>query len=157
MAFYTTTATIIPVLGLAAGVQSRTFEDTMKAAYTVAASARRRGRRTSPRFIAALLVTISAVIALAFSFIGEYTAISELYNAYEAVGDRATVLMATLILIFAVASIPVMTGLRIARHAWKLEFGEATKSQAEANAATRTGPAATPTAETGKTGIETEN
>jgi hypothetical protein len=156
-AFYTTTATIIPVLGLALAVQGRAFEDTMQAAHAEAASARKRGRPIYPRLIAALLVTISAVIILASSFLGEYTAISDLYSAYETAGDRATVLTATLILIFAVTSVPVMTGLRIARHAWKPWFEEARKARAEANAAPGTSPSPPPGAETGKTSIETEN
>jgi len=108
--FYVTCATVIPVLYLAGAVQGTIWESLMQAA-SAGVRARLKGRITY-RITLTPTPTVSMLLAAAAMYIGlaggvgEFLALLALYRGSEVPIQRVIVLVATLILVFAVVTLP---------------------------------------------------
>jgi hypothetical protein len=130
--FYVTCATVIPVLFLAVAVQGRTFESVLRnyrtadraSAEDLALKMRgvwtRRGRakqvwlnRMGSSNVRASNAALAATWIMLAGTVGEFIALVSLYRGSEVTSGRATVLVATLILVVAVAAGPFWSALRV--------------------------------------------
>jgi hypothetical protein len=109
--FYVTCATVIPVLFVAIAVQRGPYKlllhASMAAVRATAAVSRVSRRRALPALAWALLIRFSAYAIVLAGLYGEFYALMALYSASERSGQRVTVFVMTLILLFAAVVGPV--------------------------------------------------
>jgi hypothetical protein len=122
--FYTTVATVIPVLFLAIAVQGRTYEELLKAgsdAYQRGLLSRWRaastGRQAPGPTLSPYAVIAIAILILAVAVAGEIVALISLYLQRPA-GPPQAVLTAAVILTIAAAAAPA---LRLFRYTYGIE------------------------------------
>ena len=109
--FYVTCATVIPVLFVAIAVQRGPYkiflQASMAAIRATAAVSRVSRRRALPKLAWAMLIRISAYAIVLCGFYGEFYALMALYSSSETSGQRVTVFVMTLILLFAAIAGPL--------------------------------------------------
>ena len=109
--FYVTCATVIPVLFVAIAVQRGPYKlflhASMAAIRATAAVSRVSRRRALPKLAWAMLIRISAYVIVICGFYGELYALMALYSSSETSGQRVTVFVMTLILLFAAIAGPL--------------------------------------------------
>jgi len=107
--FYATGATVIPVLFLALAVQGRGFGELLRAA-TIGREEAAAHRRRDPVLLFPPRVLLAAAwVIMAAGFVGEGVAMYDLYSGSASSGlDGITVLAATLVLLLAVVTGPVL-------------------------------------------------
>ena len=109
--FYVTCATVIPVLFVAIAVQRGPYklflQASMAAIRATAAVSRVSRKRALPKLAWAILIRISAYAIVLCGFYGEFYALMALYSSSETSGQRVTVFVMTLILLFAAIAGPL--------------------------------------------------
>jgi hypothetical protein len=124
-AFYSTAATVIPVLFLAVAVQGSTYQDLLKAA---GAMYKRTRRDQIIRKVAMTLPLIPALFILVYGVQGEIVAISSLDLQRQVGGGNPTVIAAIITLTAAAALTPVVSYLKLTT-SWMRTARPATISQ----------------------------
>ena len=105
--FYITCATVIPVLSLAIAVGP--YKTLLQTA--LAAAKARQGERSWKRqirpYITSRILQLTAYAIWAAGALGEFLALSVLYQGYEQPADRKIVMAVTLLLVFAASAGPL--------------------------------------------------
>ena len=107
--FYATAAAVIPVLFLALAVQGRGFGEMLRAATTAPEEAAANKRRDPVLLFPPRVLLSAALVIMAAGFVGEATAMWDLYfGSASSAFDGLTVLAATLVLLLAVVTGPLL-------------------------------------------------
>jgi hypothetical protein len=115
IAFYATVATIVPVLFIALAVQGTAYQHMLRTAITAAQdyvsgeAPWGRAQRSVPA-----LLQLTGIVILIAGFAGELFAVLALYDGSDNSANRLIVLVATIILLLAVAAVPLGALLRLA-------------------------------------------
>jgi hypothetical protein len=106
--FYATGATVIPVLFLALAVQGRGFGELLRAATTAREEAAANKRRDPVLLFPPRVLLAAAWVIMAAGVVGEGVAMWDLYFGSASGLDGITVLAATLVLLLAVVTGPLL-------------------------------------------------
>jgi hypothetical protein len=144
--FYVTCATVIPVLFLAVAVQGRPYQSVLGASLKAAQPMRGgprmhrlagRPMRRLGSYVASRFLDLIAFTILSAGVLGEFLALLALYRGSDNPGTRMTVLLATLVLVVAVVTGPLLGWSKLLDERRELRYQSREEATGEGEAGAR--------------------